>query len=53
MPDDFAVSGNGVNLDAVDADGDIDLAPVDLEQAMGSFSPDWANDTVWWARFRL
>lgn len=27
-------------------EGDMDMAPVDLEQAMGSFSPEWANDTV-------
>lgn len=25
---------------------DGDMAPVDLDQAMGSFSPEWANDTV-------
>lgn len=25
---------------------DGDMAPIDLEQAMGSFSPEWANDTV-------
>ncbi|CAN0138545.1 unnamed protein product, partial [Hapterophycus canaliculatus] len=25
---------------------DGDMAPVDLEQAMGSFSPEWANDTA-------
>lgn len=27
-------------------DGGMDMAPVDLDQAMGSFSPEWANDTV-------
>lgn len=25
---------------------DGDMAPVDLDQAMGSFSPEWANGTV-------
>lgn len=25
---------------------DADMAPVDLDQAMGSFSPEWANGTV-------
>ena len=27
-------------------DGDMGMAPVDLDQAMGSFSPEWGNDTV-------
>ena len=27
-------------------DGDMGMAPVDLDQAMGSFSPEWDNDTV-------
>lgn len=27
-------------------EGGLDMAPVDLDQAMGSFSPEWANGTV-------
>lgn len=40
-------TGGGVVGAGMEAgEGDLDMAPVDLEQAMGSFSPEWANDTV-------
>lgn len=28
------------------SEGDMGMAPVDMEQAMGSFSPEWDNTTV-------
>lgn len=28
------------------ADEELGMAPVDLEQTMGSLSPEWGNDTV-------
>lgn len=38
---------------AFDGDGDMGMAPVDMEQAMGSFSPEWSNDTVSCSRARF
>lgn len=36
--------GTGVGMEEYDAE--MGMAPVDMDQAMGSFSPEWGNNTV-------
>ncbi|CAN0087168.1 unnamed protein product [Pylaiella littoralis] len=41
-----ASAGGGGGAPEQGSEGGLDMAPVDLEQAMGSFSPEWANGTA-------
>lgn len=50
VPDDFVsasgAEGNGGKGQTTYDEGDMGMAPVDMEQTMGSFSPEWDNSTV-------
>lgn len=43
---DAAAEGRCMPEGSFEGDEDMGMAPVDMDQAMGSFSPLWANDTV-------
>lgn len=44
--DDFVSEADGGKGQTTYSEGDMGMAPVNMEQAMGSFSPEWDNTTV-------
>ncbi|CAM9962303.1 unnamed protein product [Laminaria digitata] len=46
LQSEMGLSEGGGPDQSLGEDGDMGMAPVDLDQAMGSFSPEWGNNTV-------